>query len=25
MVPDFIEKMDESMAAIGFEYGEQWR
>ncbi|MCC3746203.1 exonuclease, partial [Rouxiella badensis] len=25
MVPDFIEKMDESLAAIGFEYGEQWR
>jgi len=25
MVPDFIEKMDESLAEIGFKFGDQWR
>ncbi|MDU5747800.1 MAG: YqaJ viral recombinase family protein [Haemophilus parainfluenzae] len=25
MVPEFIEKMDESLAAIGFSFGDQWR
>lgn len=25
MVPDFIEKMDESLAEIGFTFGDQWR
>ncbi|EHS1650731.1 exonuclease, partial [Escherichia coli] len=24
MVPEFIEKMDEALAEIGFVYGEQW-
>lgn len=24
-VPEFIEKMDESLSVIGFEFGEQWR
>ncbi|EHC7897497.1 exonuclease, partial [Escherichia coli] len=23
-VPEFIEKMDEALAEIGFVYGEQW-
>ena len=25
MVPEFIEKMDEALAEIGFTFGEQWR
>ncbi|MDY9346590.1 phage recombination protein Bet [Escherichia coli] len=25
MVPEFIEKMDEALAEIGFVFGEQWR
>lgn len=25
MVPEFIEKMDEALAEIGFKFGEQWR
>ncbi|EOX5137193.1 exonuclease, partial [Escherichia coli] len=25
MVPEFIEKMDEALAEIGFVYGEQWQ
>ncbi|CAI1593074.1 putative phage-type endonuclease [Serratia marcescens] len=25
MVPEFIEKMDESLAEIGFKFGDQWR
>ncbi|EHW3299477.1 exonuclease, partial [Escherichia coli] len=25
MVPEFIEKMDEALAEIGFAFGEQWR
>lgn len=25
MVPEFIEKMDVSLAEIGFEFGDQWR
>ncbi|EFF6161208.1 exonuclease, partial [Escherichia coli] len=24
MVPEFIEKMDEALAEIGFVFGEQW-
>ncbi|EEQ8601353.1 exonuclease, partial [Escherichia coli] len=24
-VPEFIEKMDEALAEIGFVFGEQWR
>ncbi|VTN18682.1 exonuclease [Klebsiella pneumoniae] len=24
MVPEFISKMDESLAEIGFTFGEQW-
>ncbi|EES5789015.1 exonuclease, partial [Escherichia coli] len=23
--PEFIEKMDEALAEIGFVYGEQWQ
>ncbi|EFA1943875.1 exonuclease, partial [Escherichia coli] len=23
--PEFIEKMDEALAEIGFVFGEQWR
>ncbi|MEW5005936.1 exonuclease, partial [Enterobacter hormaechei] len=23
--PEFIEKMDEALAEIGFTFGEQWR
>ncbi|KAB8312970.1 exonuclease [Erwinia endophytica] len=25
MVPEFIEKMDEALAVIGFKFGDQWR
>ncbi|HBT6900426.1 TPA: exonuclease, partial [Klebsiella pneumoniae] len=25
MVPEFISKMDESLAEIGFIFGEQWK
>ncbi len=25
MVPEFISKMDESLAEIGFTFGEQWK
>ncbi|MFO6137732.1 exonuclease, partial [Pseudomonas aeruginosa] len=25
IVPEFIEKMDEALAEIGFVFGEQWR
>ncbi|EFG1584958.1 exonuclease, partial [Escherichia coli] len=25
MVPEFIEKMDEALAEIGFVFGEQWQ
>ncbi|HGF4882427.1 TPA: exonuclease, partial [Escherichia coli] len=25
MVPEFIERMDEALAEIGFVFGEQWR
>ncbi|EHW4534807.1 exonuclease, partial [Escherichia coli] len=25
MVPEFIEKMDEALAEIGFAFGEQWQ
>ncbi|AUT26805.1 exonuclease [Escherichia marmotae] len=25
MVPEFIKKMDETLAEIGFVFGEQWR
>ncbi|CDL46743.1 putative enzyme; Integration, recombination (Phage or Prophage Related) [Klebsiella pneumoniae ISC21] len=25
MVPEFIEKMDESLSEIGFTFGEQWK
>ncbi|EPN3760833.1 exonuclease, partial [Escherichia coli] len=25
MVPEFIEKMDEALAEIGFVFGEQWK
>lgn len=25
MVPEFVEKMDESLAEIGFKFGDQWR
>ena len=25
MVPEFISKMDESLAVIGFTFGEQWK
>ncbi|EML8919281.1 exonuclease, partial [Escherichia coli] len=25
MVPEFIEKMDEALAEIGFAFGEQWK
>lgn len=25
MVPEFIEKMDEALAEIGFTFGEQWK
>ncbi|HBU0377699.1 TPA: exonuclease, partial [Klebsiella pneumoniae] len=24
-VPEFISKMDESLAEIGFTFGEQWK
>ncbi|EPW0457597.1 exonuclease, partial [Escherichia coli] len=24
MVPEFIDKMDEALAEIGFVFGEQW-
>lgn len=25
MVPEFISKMDEALAEIGFTFGEQWK